>query len=480
MNRRISNLFVVMTVALLALIAMTTYWQVWARGSLEARQANVRLVYRDLAIDRGSIATSDGVVLAQSKAGTLDGRTIYTREYPEGGLAAQLVGYSSLLAGRSGLERTLDPELTGSTGDLSGMQNAFDRMKGDTVRGDDVILRLSAAGQQEAMDQLEGLQARGSVVVLDPSTGGILVMASTPTYNPNTGLEQALSNPASPLLNRATQGLYPPGSTFKVVTAASALDNEAVTVDQEFPGPDCIEADGQELCNFRGRAYGPHDFGYALVHSINTTFAQVGMTLGQQKLEATMKAFGFFRRFPWDYPPEQSLPSGIFNRQGNLVPFDTPVDVARLAIGQERLLATPLQMAEVATAVANGGQIIEPQPVQEVRAPDGSVVRRPQPVYLGRAMTTETAATLRELMKQVVDDGTGSAANVEGLDVAGKTGTAETGRNGKNDAWFIGFAPAEAPRYAFAVLVENTDGTGGDVAAPIAASVLRALTGPSS
>ena len=480
MNRRISHLFIASTVALLALIAMTSYWQIWARGSLEARQANVRLVYRDLAIDRGSIITADGVVLAESKPGRLDGRTIYTRTYPEGGIAAQLVGYSSLVAGRAGLERSLDPELTGSTSDLAGIQNAFDRVKGDTVRGNDVILRLSSAGQEAAMDELERLGARGSVVVLDPSTGGLLVMASTPTYNPETGLEEALTAPNSPLLNRATQGLYPPGSTFKVVTAASALDNGAVTVDQEFPGTDCIQTGGQELCNFRKRDYGTHDFGYALVHSINTTFAEVGIALGQEQLEETMRDFGFFKRFPWDYPPEQTLPSGIFNRRGNLVPFDTPVDVARLAIGQERLLATPLQMAEVAAAVANGGQLVEPQPVQEVRAPDGSVVRRPQPVYLGRAMTTETAATLRILMQEVVDDGTGAAASVDGLDVAGKTGTAETGRDGRNDAWFIGFAPASAPRYAFAVLVEDTAGTGGDVAAPIAASVLRALTGSSS
>ena len=159
--------------------------------------------------------------------------------------------------------------------------------------------------------------------------------------------------------------------------------------------------DGQELCNFRRRDYGPHDFGYALVHSINTTFAQVGMDIGAEQLESTMRDFGFFRRIPWDYPPEQTLPSGIFNRRGDLVDPDTPVDIARLAIGQERLLATPLQMALVAAAVANGGQVVQPQPVQEVRAPDGSVVRRPQPVFLGRAMTTETAATLRQLMREI-------------------------------------------------------------------------------
>ena len=480
MNRRIASVFLVLAVGLVALIAMTTYWQVWARSSLEARQANVRQVYRDLAIDRGSILTSDGVVLAESVRGRLDGRAVYTRRYPEGGLAAQLVGYSSLTAGRAGLEQSLDPELTGSTGDLTGLRNAFDRIKGDTVRGDDVVLHLHAAAQEVALRELQSIGARGAVVVLDPSTGGLLVMASTPTFDPNTGLAEALVDPGSPLLNRATQGLYPPGSTFKVVTAASALDHGTVTVDREFPGPACIAVSGQQLCNFGQHAYGPHDFGFALVHSVNTTFAKVGIALGQQDLESTMRDFGFFRRFPWDYPPQQSLPSGIFNRRGDLVPVDTTVDVARLAIGQERLLATPLQMAEVATAVANGGQIVEPQPVREVRAPDGSVVRRPQPVFLGRAMTTETAAILRRLMKEVVDDGTGTAANVAGLDVAGKTGTAETGTQGRNDAWFIGFAPAEAPRYAFAVIVEDTEGTGGHVAAPIAAAVLQALAGTSS
>ena len=476
MNRRIGQLFAVLAIALVALIAMTSYWQIWARGSLEARQANVRQVYRELTIDRGDIVSADGITLATSKPARLDGRTVYTRVYPAADATAQLIGYSNLLAGRAGLERSLDPELTGSTGDLSGLRNAFDRVKGDTVRGDDVILRLSMTAQDEAMHQLRSIGARGAVVVIDPSTGGLLTMASTPSYDPNTGLAKALSDPGSPLLNRATQGLYPPGSTFKVVTAASALDHGTVTVDTEFPGPPCITVAGQQLCNFRKHAYGPHDFGYALVHSINTTFAKVGMELGAEQLEATMREFGFFRRIPWDYPPEQTLPSGVFGPKGNLIDPAAPVDVARLAIGQERLLATPLQMALVAAAVANGGQVVEPQPVQEVRAPDGSVVRRPQPVFLGRAMTTETAATLRTLMRQVVDDGTGTAANVAGLDIAGKTGTAETGTEGRNDAWFIGFAPVEAPRYAFAVLVEDSEGTGGDVAAPIAAAVVKALT----
>lgn len=480
MNVRISRLFTVLAAGLLALIAMTTYWQVWAKGSLEARQANVRLVYRDLAIDRGAIETADGVVLAASRPARIDGRRVFLREYPEGGLAAQLVGYSTLLAGRAGLERSLDPELSGSTSDLAGLRNAFDRARGDTVRGDDVVLQLRADAQRVAMDELAGRGLVGSVVVLDPATGGLLVMASAPTFDPNESLAPVLDDADAPLLNRATQGLYPPGSTFKVVTAASALDSGVVDPGTTFPGPACVESGGVELCNFRRRAWGEHDFGFALVHSVNTTFAEVGGELGRERLEETMRGFGFFERIPWDYPPEQTLPSGIYTRTGRPLPPDRPVDVPRLAIGQERLLATPLQMALVAAAVANGGSLIQPEPVLEVRRPDGSVARRPSPVILGEAMSTETAATLRELMREVVDDGTGGAADVEGLDVAGKTGTAETGGEGLNDAWFIGFAPSTAPRYAVAVLVEDVDGTGGDVAAPIAAAVLRALTGAGS
>lgn len=475
MNPRIGHLFMALTVGLVALIVMTTYWQVWARPSLEARQANVRLVYRDLTIDRGSIVSSDGVVLAESKPGRLDGRDVFLRNYPANGLAAQLVGYSSLLTGRAGLERSLDPELTGSTSDLAGVTNVFDQANGKTIRGDDVVLRLNAAAQRVALESLTRLGVAGSVVVLDPSTGGLLVMASAPTFNPNDGLVAALNDSKSPLLNRATQGLYPPGSTFKVVTAASALGAGIVNTDTEFAGPSCIDSGGQKLCNYNDRAWGTHNFGFALVHSINTTFAEVGATLGRDPLEATMRDFGFFARIPWDYPPEQTLPSGIFNRTATLISADTLIDVPRIAIGQERLLATPLQMALVAAAVANGGQIVQPEPVLEVRAPDGSVVRRPSPVYPGQAMTTETATTLRRLMRDAVATGTGGAAAVEGLDVAGKTGTAETGRVGKDAAWFIGFAPADTPRYAFAVLLENVDGTGGDLAAPIAAEVLRAL-----
>ncbi len=310
MNTRISHLFIALTVALCALIVMTTYWQVWARSSLEARQSNVRLVYRDLEIDRGSIVSSDGVVLAESNPAQLDGRTVYKRVYPTKGLAAQLVGYSSLLAGRAGLERSLDPELSGSTGDLAGVTNAFDRMRGNTVRGNEVVLRLQAVAQKVAMDRLTALGVRGSVVVLDPSTGGILVMASTPTFDPNNGLEAALKNPASPLLNRATQGLYPPGSTFKVVTAASALDAGSVTPDTKFSGPSCINTGGQPLCNFRGRAYGPHNFGYAFVHSINTTFAKVGIDLGAEQLRRPCATLASSRAFPGTTQPNRHCHQG--------------------------------------------------------------------------------------------------------------------------------------------------------------------------
>ena len=432
MNRAIRRVAYVVVGLMLVIVGQLTYLQFIDAKTLQNDPRNSRTALRDVNRPRGEIVSADGEILARSTK--VNDEYGWQRTYPFGSLYAQTVGYQSVVVGTVGLERSYDDDLTGRSfsRDLKRLPSllADDRQTGT------LVTTLRADAQAAARDALAG--QRGSVTVLDPRTGAVLAMYSNPSFDPQplashdarrvqTYYDALQADPAHPALARAYREIYPPGSTFKVVTAASALDSGAVTIDTEFPGPACIDVDGQELCNFRRRDYGPHDFGYALVHSINTTFAQVGMDIGAEQLESTMRDFGFFRRIPWDYPPEQTLPSGIFNRRGDLVDPDTPVDIARLAIGQERLLATPLQMALVAAAVANGGQLVEPQPVQEVRAPDGAVVRRPQPVFLGRAMTTETAATLRTLMRQVVDDGTGTAANVAGLDIAGKTGTAETG-----------------------------------------------------
>jgi peptidoglycan glycosyltransferase len=479
-NARIGRLHLLLIALFALLIGTVTYWQVWAAPGLATRQANPRLVYRELTIDRGSFLTSDGVVLARNRLVRKNGRDLYYRTYPQDGLAAQLVGYSSLQASRAGLEQQLNDYLTGATGDLgTGLTDLLDRAAGRTVKGNDVVLNLSARGQREALAALRESGRRGAVVAVDPRTGALLVMASSPSFDPNAvdkDLSKAFSAPGSPALNRATQGLYPPGSTFKVVTAAVALDAGAVTPTTQFPGPACVDTAGPPLCNFRGERPGPHDFRYGLVHSVNTTFAEVGKRLGKDALLEGMKRFGFGSKIPMDYPSDQVSPSGLYRSNGQgLLPDSAGIDVQRTAIGQERLLATPLQMCLVAAAVANGGRMMEPQPVKEVRSPGGGVVDRPAPRELGAAMTPQTAGILADFMRQVVDDGTGTAATLPGIAVAGKTGTAETGRGTLNDAWFIGFAPANDPQVAIAVVLEDTDATGGTVSAPIAARVLKAL-----
>ncbi len=479
MNRRITHLHLFVLVLFGALIVAVTYWQIWAAPSLATRQANPRLVFRELSVDRGTIATADGVVLARNRRVRQNGRTLFYRTYPQDGLAAQWVGYSSIAASRAGLEEEWNDYLTGANGDLaSGLEDLLDKARGQTIHGDNLVLNLSAKAQREALAALRESGLRGAVVALEPTTGAVLVMASSPTFDPNAvdrDLQRAFSAPGAPVLNRGTQGLYPPGSTFKVVTAAIALDAGKVTPDTRFPGPSCIDTTGPPLCNFRGETPGPHDFRFGLVHSINTTFAQVGKELGKQTLVEGMERFGFGSKIPMAYPSDQIAASGLYRRAGRLLPPGAPIDVERTAIGQERLLATPLQMCLVAASVANGGKLVEPLPVKEVRSPDGTVVERPAPHVLGQAMTPSTAGTLADFMTQVVDDGTGTAATLPGISVAGKTGTAETGRGTLNDAWFIGFAPAAEPRAAIAVILEDTDATGGQAAAPIAARVLRAL-----
>jgi peptidoglycan glycosyltransferase len=479
MNRRITHLHYFVLVLFGALIVAVTYWQVWAAPSLATRQANPRLVFRELTVDRGTNATADGAVLARNREVRQNGRTLFFRTYPQDGLAAQWVGYSSIAASRAGLEEEWNDYLTGADRDLaSGLEDLLDKARGRTIRGDNLILHLSAKAQREALTALRESGLRGAVVALEPTTGAVLVMASSPTFDPNAvdrNLQKAFSAPGAPALNRGTQGLYPPGSTFKVVTAAIALDAGKVTPETRFPGPDCIKTNGPELCNFRGETPGPHDFRFGLVHSINTTFAQVGKELGKDALVEGMERFGFGSKIPMDYPSDQIAASGLYRRAGRLLPAAAPIDVERTAIGQERLLATPLQMCLVAAAVANGGKLVEPLPVKEVRSPDGKLVERPEPHVLGQAMTPSTAGTLADFMTQVVDDGTGTAATLPGISVAGKTGTAETGRGTLNDAWFIGFAPAAEPRAAIAVILEDTDATGGQAAAPIAARVLQAL-----
>jgi peptidoglycan glycosyltransferase len=318
-------------------------------------------------------------------------------------------------------------------------------------------------------------------------------MASSPTYDPNL-MEQANGyakiqatkapcTPSAPLLNRATQGLYPPGSTFKTITAAAALDDHVFGPSSGFNDPGYCTEYGKQVHNANDQS-GPERFGNitlfdAYVHSVNAVFCMVGQKLGAGRILEEAKKFGFYSLPPLETPANARSASGLYNRGKLWYPkspqFD--VDPGRLAFGQERMLVTPLQMAMVAATIANGGVVMRPYSVAKVTASNGSTVTRTRPDALGRVISGNVAAEITSMMVGVVQSGTGTSAQIPGVQVAGKTGTAETGIQGVNTTWFICFAPADHPRYAVAAVVERQHGYGGSVAAPIAKAVLQALLG---
>jgi len=488
-NAQVRKLFFVLAGLFVALVAMTTYW-LWKAPDLEARQGNPNLFVRQLTIDRGKIYAADGkTVFARNRQVRRKsvGRTWYLRTYPTGELAARPVGYSTIERSRSGLEESLNDYLTGSNANLDTIvSNTLDKLKGITQRGNDVITTIDARAQRTAQSALAG--KCGAAVALDPQTGKVLVWASQPTYDPNLveghfrQIQRitAPCTPAAPLLDRVSQGLFIPGSTFKVVTAAAALDSGKVTPTTSFTDRGyCIEY-GKKVLNFADQSgpevFGTVTFSEALQHSINAVFCEVGKELGVRAVLDKAKDFGFYEKPPVELPSDEISASGLYVNGHLYDPKDpNAVDPGRLAFGQERLQATPLQMALVAAGVANGGTIMRPTLVDRIVSPKGKVIQRTQPDTWKEAMKPQTAAELTAMMTAVVEAGTGTAAQIPGVQVAGKTGTAETGRAGENDTWFIAFAPADNPQVAVAVALSNQSGTGGTTAAPIAKQIIEAL-----
>ena len=477
MNKAISRIFIVGVILFVTLIVNLTWIMAGRAQWFADRPENKRGIAKEMKIKRGEILAYDGSTIA----GSVRRSGYYYRDYPQGTVAPQLVGYDSVRYGRNGIEEQLNDELTGQSTDL-GVQSWIDRLLGRKPKGASVQLTLVPAVQKEAQKALSG--QKGAIIVLDPQTGALIASASAPTYDP-ANLEDdwaRLSNdPGAPLLNRPTQGLYTPGSAFKVVTAASALDNGKVTPDTEFIDTGTYVVFGGKVVNYGGAVFGPNDFTTALTYSINTTFGKVGNLLGRRRLISSMQRFGFYQSPPLPLPQGEVLPSGRYGKKGLLSPdaFMDPLAVAWAAVGQEQLLSTPLQMALVAAGVANGGRIMKPYYTQQVVAASGAVVRTAQPQQWLVAMKPLTASQLNIMMQRVVNAGTGTAAALEGIQVAGKTGTAERG-DGTNLAWFIAFAPADDPQVAIAVVIEDTQSTGGEAAAPLAAAVIKtALAQPS-
>jgi penicillin-binding protein A len=470
MNAPIARLFGLIVLLFALLIAWTTRWTVIEASSLNNNPLNARILIDELKIKRGRIIAADGEVLARSvpqRGGT------WGRYYPTGSLFAQAVGYSIAAAGRAaGLER--------SRGDaLRGLQTGLNSIFGQLTRqrvGDDVYTTLDPKAQRVALQELNGQP--GSVVAIDPRTGAVKVMVAIPGYDDN---HPDAKGPAVSTFNRSTQGGYPPGSTFKVVTAAAALDSGRYTPSSTVNGRSPITVSGVPLSNDNNQAFGDVDLTTALTFSVNTVWAQVAESLGRGTMTKYMKRFGFYSKPPLDYPPDEiniSRPWS-FGRHPRPYPPGSPnEDIGRIGIGQGGLQVTPLQMAMVAAAVANGGRLMTPRFTRKIVDQDGRTIRTINPSVFSQVMKPSSAQALAQMMKKVVDEGTGTAAQLGGIDVAGKTGTAQVGTVGSNltQPWFIGFAPIGDPKVAVAVTVERSQGGfGGTVAAPIARAVIQTL-----
>lgn len=472
MNTRIRNLFGLVVVLFTVLIGFTSYWSVFDADELEANPANKRPLLEEQQIRRGLIVARDGTLLARNRGKGSTPR-FYERVYPQGELFGHPVGYSFVERGRVALEREYNDELTGKHDEF---RTIFDELRGREREGDDLVTTLDPGAQRTAIDALAG--RAGAIVALEPATGRVRTMVSVPGYDPNS-ITQRFSDlrraPGSPLLNRTVQSGYPPGSTFKVVTATAAIDSGRFTPQSFVDGKSPKEIGGVPLTNFGGRDFGQVTLTDALTNSVNTVWATVAERLGKARLYEYMRRYGFNRKPLLDLPRDEMRASGVYDSDGDLLRVSDAVDIGRVAIGQERLQVTPLQMALVPAAIANRGSLMRPHLVSEVRDRDGRLVRRVKPSEQSQVMEPETAAELGRMMSNVVEEGTGTAAALEGIEVAGKTGTAEVGT--VNQAWFIAFAPVQRPRVAIAVTVERTAGQGGTVAAPIAKQVMQELLG---
>lgn len=482
MNRQIVKLFAFIVVLFLVLIGFTSYWSVFDATALKNNRANERPLLQQQQIKRGRILAADGSVIARSVALGHGSNLRYVRRYPEGALYGHPIGYSFARQGQSEFEQSHNEELVGSSSEFGSILN---QLTGQNQEGDDVVTNLDPAAQRVALNDLQAA-GFGAVVAIEPRSGRVRVMVSNPAFDPNRipyELSKLDTNADSPLLDRATQGQYPPGSTFKVVTAAAGLNSGTITPETTIDAPGTIEVQGLPLQNDYNQSFGPISLDTALTYSVNTWFGQLGQRIGESTLFNYMDRFGFNATPAIDLPEDEVYKSGVYDEeQERFLGPAAPVDLARIAIGQERLKVTPLQMAEVAAAVANRGRLMKPQIWSRVVEPDGRVIKRLRPSEYSRPMSAKTAAELTTAMEGVVSAGTGTNAAIPGIAVAGKTGTAETPDNeacgggaAENQGWFIGFAPAKNPKIAIAATVECTTKFGNDVAAPIFRDVAETI-----
>jgi peptidoglycan glycosyltransferase len=484
MNAPLRRLSVAVMLLFGLLLLNANYLQVVRADALHHDSHNPRLIAEEYSRERGPILVG-GKPIAQSVA--TNDRLKYLRKYSEGKLYAPATGFYSIVYGSSGIEQAANSILAG-TDDSLFVRRVIDLLTGAQPKGGSVALTLNPAAQKAAYDGLGKLHARGAVVAIDPSTGAILALVSTPSYDPNElsshdtatvrkNYDRLSLLKSRPMLDRALRQTYPPGSTFKLVTAAAALESGKYSPDTKVDNSARLNLPqtSSDLPNENGgpcTSSGVATLTIALENSCNVAFGHIGLDLGADVLRTQADKFGFDQAFQ---VPMRSVAS-------HFPEAPNPPQTAQSAIGQFDVRATPLQMAMVAAAIANRGVLMAPYLIREVQAPDLSVLDTTKPRALGTAVSPQTAASLTQMMIKVVDQGTGTNGQIPGIKVAGKTGTAQQGAGRTPHAWFVSFAPADTdPKVAVAVIVEDgarqNEITGNGLAAPIAQAVMRAVLG---
>ncbi|MDO4539328.1 MAG: penicillin-binding transpeptidase domain-containing protein, partial [Coriobacteriales bacterium] len=466
LGNRLTALVTTFTLMYAVLIANLSYIQLVKASEYQHMPNNNHTIARSAYVQRGAISTSDGVTLAESVKQE-DGT--YVRTYPNGNVAAHTVGYLSTRFGATGIESRLNDALRGSS-NYSSWKDALYSLAGVQTPGSSVVLTLNYQMQQIVENALNGYQ--GAIVVLDPSTGAVLAKASNPTYDlANIGdVIQNSEAGASPLVDRTTQ-LYTPGSTFKVVTLAAALDTGTATLDTKFSAPDKINIGGEDISNDRGADYGDLDLLTAFSYSANTAFGQLSEKLGANNLVSYANKFGYGSSLGQDFACTESL----MPNPAEMTTWETAWAACGQPVGEHESPAGPvttvMQNAVMAAAVANKGVAMDPYVVDHILSPEGTTVASTSARSLGRTMSEDTAAKVGKAMRKVVTDGTGTAAAVSGYEVAGKTGTAQVGSDSVNSL-FVGYAPYNNPTLAISICIEGNCEDVQGVASYVASDVL--------
>lgn len=454
--KRIIATLIVICILFVSLIVYLSYFQVFKADKVVNNSYNKRLWINEEKILRGSIIDRNGKILAYSEK---IGDT-YRRTYNYGNLYSHIIGYSYREYGKVGLELEYNNTLLNIS--ESTPLNELKNIVIPNTEGNSLKLTIDHHLQAYSRDMLKG--KKGAIVAMNPTTGEIYSMVSMPDFNPSTLKENwndIMEDGDSPFLNRATSGLYTPGSVFKVITTIAALETQGLDLEYECKGSTKI--DGYVLKDYGGKAHGKVNLEEALVRSCNSYFAEKGVEIGKDKIGEVADRFMINRAIPFDLPTAKST----FPYKGNI----GKTDVAAASIGQGKVLVTPLNMAMMASGIANKGEIMKPILVKEAISPEGRVVRTNHPEALSKGADIFVANEVKNMMVEVVRRGTGTNASIKNIRVAGKTGTAEN-PSGKTHAWFIGFAPAEDPKIAIAVVLEEDGTTGGKSAAPIARNII--------